>query len=159
VKLSGVLTNYKGEFDRLFTQLADYQAKIQTWFNQYPEIWTANPDLKSTLQKGLDYKNIEKPTVKDLQDLQSLIQTKSLRTNVFLIDFRRAESLVNQQIQKSLVAEKERVAAELAQKKKQESKALRSAAKKQFTIICVSGGVTKKVTATNPKCPKGFKKR
>lgn len=150
----------KAEFDRLFTVLADYQAKIQTWFNQYPEIWTANPDLKLILQKGLDFKNIEKPTEKDLQDLQRLMQgSKIQRINGFPVDFRRAESLVNQQIQKSLVAEKERVAAELAQKKKQESKALRSAAKKKLTIICVNGNVTKKVTAANPKCPKGFKKR
>jgi hypothetical protein len=150
----------KAEFDRLFTVLADYQAKIQTWFNQYPELWSANPDLKLILQKGLDFKNIEKPTEKDLQDLQRLMQgSKSQRINGFPVDFRRAESLVNQQIEKSLVAEKERVAAELAQKKKQESKALGTAAKKKLTIICVSGSVTKKVTAANPKCPKGFKKR
>ena len=30
---------------------------------------------------------------------------------------------------------------------------------KQFTITCVKGKLTKKVTAANPKCPTGFKKK
>jgi len=40
-----------------------------------------------------------------------------------------------------------------------EAKAKLEAAKKKTTITCVKGKVTKKVTAVNPKCPKGYKKR
>ena len=33
------------------------------------------------------------------------------------------------------------------------------AAKKKTTITCVKGKITKKVTAVNPKCPSGYKKK
>jgi hypothetical protein len=32
-------------------------------------------------------------------------------------------------------------------------------AKKKVTITCTKGKLTKKVTAINPKCPKGYKKK
>jgi len=34
-----------------------------------------------------------------------------------------------------------------------------SASTKKVTITCVKGKATKKVTAVNPKCPKGYKKK
>ena len=37
--------------------------------------------------------------------------------------------------------------------------AAKAAAKKATTITCVKGRTTKKVTAVNPKCPVGFKKK
>ena len=40
-----------------------------------------------------------------------------------------------------------------------EAKAKLEAAKKKTTITCVKGKLTKKVSAVNPKCPKGYKKK
>jgi len=34
-----------------------------------------------------------------------------------------------------------------------------SLSKKKVTITCVKGKLTKKVTAINPKCPSGYKKK
>jgi len=42
---------------------------------------------------------------------------------------------------------------------KQETEAKLAAQKKKITITCVKGKLTKKVTAVNPKCPKGYKKK
>jgi hypothetical protein len=33
------------------------------------------------------------------------------------------------------------------------------AATKKVTITCIKGKLTKKVSAVNPKCPKGYKKK
>jgi hypothetical protein len=44
-------------------------------------------------------------------------------------------------------------------KAKQEAVAKAVAAKKKTTITCVKGKTTKKVTAVNPKCPTGYKKK
>jgi len=50
-----------------------------------------------------------------------------------------------------------KAAAEL--KAKQEAETQAKAAKNKTTIKCTKGKKTKKVTAVNPKCPKGYKKR
>ena len=47
-------------------------------------------------------------------------------------------------------------AAELKAKQEAEAEA---AAKKKSTITCIKGKLTKKVTALNPKCPSGYKKK
>ena len=49
-----------------------------------------------------------------------------------------------------------RAAAEL--KAKQEAEAKAAATKKKSTITCFKGKNIKKVTAINPKCPKGYTK-
>lgn len=60
-------------------------------------------------------------------------------------------------------AEEERLAREAAAAQAAAEAAAREAAKaaaqKKTTITCVKGKVTKKVTAVNPKCPAGYKKR
>lgn len=40
-----------------------------------------------------------------------------------------------------------------------ETKVKLDATKNKFTISCAKGAITKKVTAVNPKCPKGYKKK
>ena len=40
-----------------------------------------------------------------------------------------------------------------------EAKAKAEAAKKKSTITCIKGKIIKKVTALNPKCPSGYKKK
>lgn len=52
-----------------------------------------------------------------------------------------------------------KAAAELKAKAEAEAKAKAEAAKKKTTITCVKGKLTKKVTAINPKCPAGYKKK
>jgi len=49
--------------------------------------------------------------------------------------------------------------AEMAAKQEAEAKASAEAGKKRTTITCKKGKLTKKVTAVNPKCPKGYKKK
>jgi len=49
-----------------------------------------------------------------------------------------------------------KVAAELKAKQEAEAKA---AELKKTTITCIKGKLTKKVTAVNPKCPSGYKKK
>jgi Trypsin len=53
-----------------------------------------------------------------------------------------------------------RAAAELKAKQEAEAKAAaKAAAAKKITITCVKGKTIKKVTAVNPKCPAGYKKK
>jgi M6 family metalloprotease-like protein len=52
----------------------------------------------------------------------------------------------------------EKAAAELKAKQESEAKA-RAAVAKKITITCIKGKTVKKVTAVNPKCPKGYKKK
>ena len=56
--------------------------------------------------------------------------------------------------QERLIKLEQEAAAEL--KAKQEAEAT---AKKKTTITCIKGKLTKKVTAVNPKCPKGYVKK
>ena len=54
-----------------------------------------------------------------------------------------------------------KAAAELKAKQDADAKAAAAkvAASKKFTITCVQGRLTKKVTAVKPVCPKGYKKK
>lgn len=52
-----------------------------------------------------------------------------------------------------------KAAAELKAKKEAEAKAAAAKNIKKSTINCIKGNLTKKVTAVNPKCPKGYKKK
>ena len=52
-----------------------------------------------------------------------------------------------------------KAAAELKAKQEAEAKAKAEAAQKKSTITCTKGKKVKKVTAVNPKCPKGYKKK
>jgi hypothetical protein len=68
-----------------------------------------------------------------------------------------AELKAKQEAEAKAAAEK--AAAELKAKQEAEAaaKAKAEAAKKKFTITCVKGKLTKKVTAVKPKCPAGYK--
>ena len=65
-----------------------------------------------------------------------------------------AERKAKQEAEAKAKAEEEAKA-----KAEAEAKAKLEAAKKKTTITCVKGKVTKKVSAVNPKCPKGYKKK
>jgi hypothetical protein len=70
-----------------------------------------------------------------------------------------AELKAKQEAEAKAAAEK--AAAELKAKQEAEAKAAaeKAAASKKTTIICIKGKLTKKVTAVNPKCPSGYKKK
>ena len=61
--------------------------------------------------------------------------------------------------QSELIKEAEKFVAEQIAVENAEGKAKVETAKKKLTITCVKGKLTKKVTAVNPKCPKGYKKK
>lgn len=67
-----------------------------------------------------------------------------------------AELKAKQEAEAKAAADK--AAAELKAKQEAEAKAKASATKK-ITITCVKGKLTRKVTAVNPKCPEGYKKK
>ena len=52
-----------------------------------------------------------------------------------------------------------KAAAELKAKQDADASAKAAAAKKKTTITCIKGKTLKKVTALQPKCPIGYKKR
>jgi hypothetical protein len=60
---------------------------------------------------------------------------------------------------KAKAEEEARVKAEAELKAKQEAEVKAAAEKKKTTITCTKGKLTKKVSAVNPKCPKGYTKR
>jgi len=104
-------------------------------------------------------------------DEQSFGFFSPVHKHLYLI--KQAEELVAQQEASERAAEK--AAAELKAKQEAEAKAaaelkakqeaeakvavVKAAASKKTTITCVKGKLTKKITAVNPKCPAGYKKR
>jgi len=78
---------------------------------------------------------------------------------------KQAEKFVAEQIAieeaaaKSKAEAEAKAAAELKAQQESEAKAKAAAANKKTTITCVKGKTTKKVTAVNPKCPSGYKKK
>ena len=58
-----------------------------------------------------------------------------------------------------LKAKQEAEAKAAAELKAKQEAAEKAAALKKTTIVCVKGKLTKKVTAINPKCPAGYKKK
>ena len=53
----------------------------------------------------------------------------------------------------------DKAAAELKAQQEAEAKAKSDAARKKSTITCIKGKTVKKVTAVNPKCPSGYKRK
>ena len=70
----------------------------------------------------------------------------------------KAEAEAKAKAEAEAKAEADRLAAELKAKQEAEAKA-KSQATKKMTITCIKGKLVKKVTAVNPKCPAGYKKK
>ena len=60
---------------------------------------------------------------------------------------------------KAKAEEEARVKAEAELKAKQVAEAKAAAEKKKITITCTKGKLVKKITAVNPKCPKGYQRK
>ena len=80
------------------------------------------------------------------------------------IDFKKTVITVSYDLEAEAKAKAEaeakaKVEAEAKAKAEAEAKAKAEAAKMKTTITCIKGKITKKVTAVNPKCPAGYKKK
>jgi membrane protein involved in colicin uptake len=83
-------------------------------------------------------------------------QAEAVRLAAELKVKQEADAKAAAELKSKLEAEEARLAAEL--KAKQEV-AAKAAALKKTTIICFKGKAVKKVTASKPVCPKGYKKK
>jgi translation initiation factor IF-2 len=80
---------------------------------------------------------------------------------VAVADSREAEAKAKAEAEAKAKAEAEAKAkaeAEAKAKAEAEAKAKAEAEAKKVTITCTKGKLSKKVSGTNPKCPKGFVK-
>ena len=117
--------------------LNKYKLDITKLFNDYPAYFQQNPDLKSSLQRAIDYMVPAIASQSEVDAIRDLIAGGS--KSALASDFLLAQSGITRYL-----------AAEAAKSK---------IARKATTIICVKGKLTKKVTAVNPKCPSGYKKK
>ena len=119
------------------TTLNRYKSDITKLFSDYPLYFQQNPDLKSSLQRALDYNIPNVASQSEIDSIRSLIAggTKPAIASEFLIAQSGIKNFLAQEAAKS------------------------KASKKATTIICVKGKIIRKVTAINPKCPTGFKKK
>lgn len=117
--------------------LRKYKADITKLFNDYPAYFQQNPDLKASLQRAIDYVVPALASQSEVDAIRDLITggSKSALASEYLL----AQSGITKYL-----------AAEAAKSK---------IARKATTIICIKGKLTKKVTAVNPKCPSGYKKK
>jgi hypothetical protein len=119
--------------------LEKLKEQVQTWFAQYPNFFTANPDLKAGLQKALDFKEVTAPTQNDVDALVGLLLGDNNQQGLVPLKT-QVEALITRQISQDLAAAK-------------------SGSKNSITITCIKGKQVKKVTSNKPKCPAGFKKK
>jgi M6 family metalloprotease-like protein len=118
-----------------------------------PNLTLLVSDLNSTsITLNLVPKSLSRSTeFKNLVDL-----SKAAKAAAELKVKQEAEAKAAAELKVKQEAE-EKAAAELKAKQEAEAKAL--AEKRKKTITCVKGKIAKKVTAVNPKCPSGFKRK
>ena len=93
---------------------------------------------------------------------KEFLQAEEARLDAELKAKQEAEVKAKLEAEAKAKAEEEakaKVEAEAKAKAESEAKAKLEASKKKTTITCVKGKLTKKVTAVNPKCPAGYKKK
>ncbi len=128
------LAEVKQSYEAAYSNFARIKTEVTAMFNAYPQIWITNTSLKVSLQRALDYKYVSNPRQSDYKDLIDLLGGAN-GVSGLVPDFTMAQ----------LEVTKFRVA--------------QAKASKPTTSTCVKGKLTKKVTAVNPKCPKGYKKK
>ena len=126
------------DFNVLVSSINKYKIDISNLFNKYPGYFQENPDMKSSLQRALDFVIPTTPSKADNEVMNDLISggvgKKALVSELLLAQLGIATF---QAIEKM------------------NSKS----AKKITTINCIKGKTVKKVSAVNPKCPAGYKKK
>lgn len=119
--------------------LEKIKEQVASWLVLYSKIFIANPDLKSGLQRALDFKSSIAPSQADLDALDLL--------------------LVGDSRQQGLVPQKTQMEALITQQINLDAKDSKANSKTKSTITCSKGKLTKKITGVNPKCPAGYKKK
>jgi hypothetical protein len=126
------------------------------------EVEDACYELSDALAAASDAKLISEeslalltPLILELQELSSKLEAEAKAA----AEKAAAELKAKQEAEARAAAEK--AAAELKAKQAAEARAAaeKAAASKKTTITCIKGKLTKKVTAVNPKCPAGYKKK
>jgi hypothetical protein len=126
------------EFNGLVNTLKKYKTDILNLFLTYPGYFQQNPEMKSSLQRALDFVIPIAPSKADNELMNDLI-VGGIGNNPLVSDFLLAQLAINNY--KAL--------------EKMKSKTIT----KVTTIICAKGKTVKKVSAINPKCPAGYKKK
>ena len=125
-------------FNALVLTLDKYKTDISKLFINYPGYFEQNPEMKSSLQRAIDYVIPTTPSKVDYDSLTDLI-SGGVGKKALASDFLLAQIGVN----KYRAIEK------------MKSKSVN----KVTSVICVKGKTLKKVSAVNPKCPAGYKKK
>lgn len=137
-KVESIKSNLLTSYSLKVVTLQNIKDQASKWFTQYPSVFTANPELKVSLMRAINYKILESPTQADIDELDILVAGDTNRWGI-LTAKTQAEVLIAKQINLDFRSAKESA--------------------KQRTITCIKGKLVKKVTAANPVCPKGYKKK
>jgi hypothetical protein len=122
-------------FIALTNNLNKYKRDITQMFKDYPLYFNQTPELRSSLQRAIDYKIPTEASRSGIDAIQDLIGGGS--GSALASDFLLAQAGITKYV--ALEIKKAKTA-------------------KKTTITCVKGKVSKKVSAVNPKCPTGYKK-
>lgn len=115
-----------------------------------------------SIQPNLDKRTVEMSR-RNLLFLETDLETARIRSKEKAEAKVAAELKAKQEAEAKAAAElkakQEAEAIAAADLKAKQEAAAKAAALKKTTIVCVKGKLTKKVTAVNPKCPAGYKKK
>lgn len=137
-KIETIKSNLLISYSLKLATLKSIKDQASKWFVQYPSVFTANPELKVNLMRAINYKILESPTQTDIDELDILVGGDVNRWGL-LTAKTQAEALIAKQINLDIKSAKESA--------------------KVRSITCIKGKLVKKVTAANPVCPKGYKKK
>ncbi len=121
-------------FIALTNNLNKYKTDIDQIFRDYPAYFNQTPELRSSLQRALDYKIPTVASQSGIDAIRDLIGGGS--GSALASDFLLAQAGITKYVAL------ENIKAKTA---------------KRTTITCVKGKLSKKVSAVNPKCPAGYK--
>jgi len=120
----------------LTNNLNKYKIDISQLFRDYPAYFNQTPELRSSLQRAIDYKIPKAASQPGIDAMRELIGGGS--GSALASDFLIAQAGITKYVAL------ENIKAKTA---------------KKITITCHKGKLTKKVTAVSPKCPSGYKKK
>jgi hypothetical protein len=121
-------------WDKDFGDFIRLRTNIGAIFVTFSDYFLLHPDSKASLQRVFDYSVPKSPTQEDLSSLESLLQGSADNA--------------------SLSSDLYKVMADIETFTAKHPKDL-----PKVTISCLKGKTIKKVTAENPKCPVGYKKK
>jgi hypothetical protein len=121
-------------FIALSNNLNKYKTDIAQIFRDYPAYFNQSPELRSSLQRAIDYKIPAVASQSGIDAIRDLIGGGS--GSALASDFLLAQAGITKYVAL------ENIKAKTA---------------KRTTITCVKGKLSKKVSAVNPTCPAGYK--